>query len=159
MVGPMPAVGALVEVTAKRGGATPRNGPQHFDMLAADPPAASLDEAVSRSTDEIGNFQYRPVHLLALQQQLVEVGHGNLPATHTYTSNQRNQCSVRPTRSVRRWAATSKRGYRTSEYCDDLCPGIADVKSGVYLWAFQAVSIPGFLAIIRFDSHPVAAAD
>jgi hypothetical protein len=105
----MAAVGALVEVTAKRGGATPRNGPQHFDMLPADPPAASLDEAVSRSTDEIGNFQYGPVHLLALQHQLVEMGHGNLPATHTYTSNQGNQCSVRPTRSVRRWAATSKR--------------------------------------------------
>jgi hypothetical protein len=75
--GPMPAVGALVEVTAKRGGATARNGPQHFDMLPADPPTASLDEAVSRSTDEIGNFQYGPVHLLALQHQHAEIAHGN----------------------------------------------------------------------------------
>ena len=63
----MPAAGALVEVTARRGGATPRNGPQHFDMLPADPPPASFDEAVSRSADEIGNFENWPVHLLVLQ--------------------------------------------------------------------------------------------
>jgi hypothetical protein len=87
--GPMPAGGALVEVTAQRGGAAPRNGPQHFDMLPADPPAASLDEAVSRSTDEIGNFECGPVHLLVLQHQPAEMGHGNLPVTHTYTSNER----------------------------------------------------------------------
>jgi hypothetical protein len=87
--GPMPAGGALVEVTAQRGGAAARNGPQHFDMLPADPPAASLDEAVSRSTDEIGNFECGPVHLLVLQHQPAEMGHGNLPVTHTYTSNER----------------------------------------------------------------------
>ena len=44
----MPAVGALVEVT-------------HFDMLPADPSAASFDEAVSGSADEIGNFEDGPV--------------------------------------------------------------------------------------------------
>jgi hypothetical protein len=30
-----------------------------------------------------------PVHLLVLQHQLAEMGHGNLPVTHTYTSNER----------------------------------------------------------------------
>jgi hypothetical protein len=94
----MPAVGALIEVTPERGGATPRNGPQHFDVLPADPPAASLDEAVSRSGDEIGNFQDGPVHLLILQHQQVEMGHGNFSVTHTYTSN-----------DVRRRVATFKR--------------------------------------------------
>ena len=84
----MPAAGALVEVTAESGGATPRNGPQHFDMLPADPPSASFDEDVSRSADEIGNFEDGPIHLLVLQYQLVEMGHGNLPVTHTYTSDE-----------------------------------------------------------------------
>jgi hypothetical protein len=84
----MPAAGAFVEVTAESGGATPRNGPQHFDMLPADPPSASIDEDVSRSADEIGNFEDGPIHLLVLQYQLVEMGHGNLPVTYTYTSNE-----------------------------------------------------------------------
>jgi hypothetical protein len=92
----MPTVGALVEVSAQRGGATPGNGMRHFDMLPMNPPAAALDESVSRGMDEVGNFQYRPVHLLALQHQHVEMGHGNLSVTHTYTSNEGNQCSVRP---------------------------------------------------------------
>jgi hypothetical protein len=87
--GPMPAAGALVEVTAESGGATPRHGQQHFDMLAADPPAASFEQAVSRCADEIGDFEGWPVHLLVQQHQLAEMGHGNLPVTHTYTSNER----------------------------------------------------------------------
>jgi hypothetical protein len=43
----------------------------------------------------IGNFEHGPVHLLVLQHQHAEKGHGNLPVTHTYTSNER-----RPIRSV-----------------------------------------------------------
>ena len=35
--GTMPAAGALIEMTAECGGATPRNGQQHFDMLPAEP--------------------------------------------------------------------------------------------------------------------------
>jgi hypothetical protein len=85
--GPMPTARALIEVTTESSGATACNGQQHFDMLPADPPAASLDEAVSRSADKIGNFEDGPVHLLVLQQQLVEMAHGNLAVTHTYTSN------------------------------------------------------------------------
>jgi len=35
--GAMSAARALIEMSAERGGATPRNGQQHFDMLPADP--------------------------------------------------------------------------------------------------------------------------
>jgi hypothetical protein len=63
----MPTVGALVEVTSESSGTTACNGQQHFDMLPADPPAATFDEAVSRSADRIGNFENRPVHLLVLE--------------------------------------------------------------------------------------------
>jgi hypothetical protein len=85
----MPTARALIEVTTESSGATACNGQQHFDMLPADPPAATFDEAVSRRADEIGNFENGPVHLLVLQQQLVEMGHGSLAVTHTYTSNER----------------------------------------------------------------------
>src|ERR1700737_4506131 len=37
--GTMPAAGALIEMTAECGGATPRNGPQQFDMLLVVPVA------------------------------------------------------------------------------------------------------------------------
>jgi hypothetical protein len=82
----MPAVGALVEVTTECGGATPCDGQQHFDMLPADPPAASFNEGVSCCAGEIGNFENWPIHLLVLQHQLAEMGHGKLPVTHTYIS-------------------------------------------------------------------------
>ena len=124
----MPAAGAFVEVTAESGGATPRNGPQHFDMLPADPPSASIDEDVSRSADEIGNFEDGPIHLLVLQYQLVELGHGNLPVTHTYTSNEGTQCSVRPTRSVRRRAATLCAGHVQQPGGASPLPNLMEVK-------------------------------
>ena len=47
-------------------GATPCDGQQHFDMLPADPLAASLEEGSSRGADEIGHLQGRPAHLLLL---------------------------------------------------------------------------------------------
>ena len=71
--------------SAMLSGVTACNGQQHIDMLPADPPAATFDEAVSCSADEIGNFENGPVHLLVLEQQLVEMGHGNLAVTNTYT--------------------------------------------------------------------------
>ena len=40
----MSAAGAFIEMSAERGGTTPRNGQQHFDVLPADPGAASLNE-------------------------------------------------------------------------------------------------------------------
>ena len=62
--GAMPAAGALVEMTAQRGGTTARNGQQHFDMLPTEPVAISFDESSSRGADEIGHLQRWPAHLL-----------------------------------------------------------------------------------------------
>src|SRR5258706_3457217 len=65
--GTMPAAGAFIEMAAECGGATPRNGQQHFDVLLADPFAVSLDEGSSRGADEIGHLEGRPAHLLLLR--------------------------------------------------------------------------------------------
>src|SRR6266478_6578657 len=64
--GAMSAASALIEMSAEHGGATPRNGQQHFDMLPGDPLTASFDECVSRSADQIGHLEGWPIHLLVL---------------------------------------------------------------------------------------------
>src|ERR1700676_2597840 len=64
--GAMSAASALIEMSAERGGATPRNRQEHFDVLPADPLTASFDECVSRSADQIGDLEGWPVHLLIL---------------------------------------------------------------------------------------------
>src|ERR1700688_600876 len=64
--GAMPAASALIQMPAQCGGATPRDGPQHFNVFPADPRAASLDKGISRDADEIGHLQGRPAHLLLL---------------------------------------------------------------------------------------------
>src|SRR6266436_7734748 len=61
--GTMPAAGAFIEMAAECGGATPRDGQQHFDMLPAEPLAISFDEGSSRGADEIGHLEGRPAHL------------------------------------------------------------------------------------------------
>jgi hypothetical protein len=60
--GAMSAASAFIEMPAERGGTTPRNGPQYFDMLPTDPLAVSLDEGSSRSADEIGILERRRGH-------------------------------------------------------------------------------------------------
>jgi len=55
------------------GGATPRNGQEHFDMLPGDPLTASFDECVSRSADQIGHLKRWPVHLLFLRCPVFEL--------------------------------------------------------------------------------------
>jgi hypothetical protein len=65
--GAMPAAGALIEMTAKRGSTTPPNGPQHFDMLPVEPVPIAFQESSSRAADEIGHLEGRPVHLLLLR--------------------------------------------------------------------------------------------
>src|SRR6266566_1485518 len=65
--GAMSAAGAFIEMAAERGGATPRNGQEHFDVLPGDPLTASFDECVSRSADQIGHLEEWPVHLLFLR--------------------------------------------------------------------------------------------
>jgi hypothetical protein len=64
--GTMSAASALIEMSAERGGATPRNRQEHFDVLPADPLTASFDEGVSCSADQIGHLEGWPVHLLVL---------------------------------------------------------------------------------------------
>ena len=68
----MPATGALIEMTAKCGGTTPLNGPQHFDMLPTEPVAVSFDESLSRSADDIGHLQRRPAHLFLADGLVVD---------------------------------------------------------------------------------------
>src|SRR5260221_6386334 len=62
--GAMPAAGALIEMTAQRGGTTARNGPQHFDMLPTEPVAVFVEVNRPRVLDEIGPPQRCPAHLL-----------------------------------------------------------------------------------------------
>ena len=55
----MSAASALIEMSAARGGATPRNRQEHFDVLPADPLTASFDECVSRSADQLERVALR----------------------------------------------------------------------------------------------------
>src|SRR5258708_38343546 len=61
------AVGALIEMPAQGGSATARDGPQHFEVLPGNPPAAAFDEGASRGANQIGHLERRPVHLFALR--------------------------------------------------------------------------------------------
>jgi len=62
--GAMPAASALIEMPSECGGATARNGQQHFDMLPAEPLAIALEKCGSRAADKVGHLQGRPIHLL-----------------------------------------------------------------------------------------------
>src|SRR2546427_6207468 len=52
--GAMPAAGAFIEMAAECGGATPRNGQQHFDMLPAEPVAGFFGGRSSPGAGENG---------------------------------------------------------------------------------------------------------
>jgi hypothetical protein len=62
----MSTASAFIEMATECGGATPRNGQEHFDMLPGDPLTASFDECVSRSADQIGHLEQWPARLLIL---------------------------------------------------------------------------------------------
>src|SRR5262249_53826827 len=62
----MSTASALIDVAAEYGGAAGSNGPQHFDVLPADPLAISFDECFSCGADQIGHLEGWPVHLLVL---------------------------------------------------------------------------------------------
>src|SRR5215469_1061660 len=64
--GTIPAIGALIDMTAQCGRTTPRNGQQHFDVAPANPRAVSFDEVSSRVTNEIGHLEQWPAHLVRL---------------------------------------------------------------------------------------------
>jgi hypothetical protein len=63
----VPAVGALIEMPAQGGGATARDGPQHFEVLPGDPFTAAFEESASRGANQIGHLEGWPVHLIALR--------------------------------------------------------------------------------------------
>jgi hypothetical protein len=96
----MSAARALIEMTAECGRTTARNGPQDLDVLPTNPLAVSLDEGCSRSADEIGNLERRPGHWDT-----------SLIVTLTYIKTAWQSLLRSRTRSVRRWAATSKRAF------------------------------------------------
>src|SRR5262249_58370137 len=60
--GAMATARALIEVAAEYGGAAGSNGAQHFDVLPADPLAASFDECFSCGADQIGHLEGWPAH-------------------------------------------------------------------------------------------------
>jgi hypothetical protein len=62
----MSTAGAFIEMSAERGGTTPHHGQEHLDVLPGDPFAASFDECVSRSADQIGHLEGGPIHLSVL---------------------------------------------------------------------------------------------
>ena len=65
--GAMSAASAFIEMPAERGGTTPCNGQEHFDVFPGNPLTASFDESVTRSLNQIGHLQRWPVHLLVLR--------------------------------------------------------------------------------------------
>src|SRR5271157_2903938 len=65
--GAMSTAGALIDMTADCGGATARNGQQHFDVRPANPVAVALDELSSCRADQVSHLQGRPNHLLLLR--------------------------------------------------------------------------------------------
>src|SRR5580692_10102718 len=69
----VPAVGALIEMPAQGGGATARDGPQHFDVLPGDPFTAAFDESASRGANQIGHLEGRLVHLFALRDLVFQL--------------------------------------------------------------------------------------
>src|SRR6266436_4357543 len=58
--GTIPATGALIEMTAECGSATPPNGQQHFDVLPMEPVAISFEEGISCGADQIGHLEWWP---------------------------------------------------------------------------------------------------
>ena len=54
--GTMSAAGALIDMTAKCGGATAYDGAQDLDMGPANPFAVALDESCSCAADQVGHL-------------------------------------------------------------------------------------------------------
>jgi hypothetical protein len=67
------AVDALIEMPAQGGGATARDGWQHFEVLPGDLPAAAFDKCASRGAHQIGHLEGRPVHLLSLRYLIFQL--------------------------------------------------------------------------------------
>ena len=64
--GGMSAAGAAIAMSTQSGGAAARNRQQHFSMLPVDPLATVFDKRLSRTANNVGHLQQRPVHELCL---------------------------------------------------------------------------------------------
>src|SRR5277367_681588 len=64
--GRMSAAGAAVAMPAQRGGAAAHDGKQHLLVLPVDPLAAVIHKCLSRTVNNVGHLQERPVHELCL---------------------------------------------------------------------------------------------
>ena len=65
----MAASGALIEMTAQRCRTTVLDGPQHLELLPAQMPLGSLDEAIARGTDDVGHLQGGRLHLFFFSRE------------------------------------------------------------------------------------------
>ena len=65
----MAASGALIEMTTERCRAAVLNGPQHLELLPAQMPLVSPDEAVARGTDDVGHLQGGRLHLFFFSRE------------------------------------------------------------------------------------------
>jgi hypothetical protein len=52
----MSAAGALIDMAAKSGGATTRDGQQDLEMGPAEPVTVALDEVPSCAANDVGHF-------------------------------------------------------------------------------------------------------
>src|SRR4051794_3804077 len=59
----IPAASAPIAMSTQSCSATAHNGPQHFDVLPGDPPAAAFNEGASRGANQIRHLERWPVHL------------------------------------------------------------------------------------------------
>ncbi len=62
----MSAGGALIDMTAKSGGATARDSQQDLKMGPAQPRTVPLDQVCSSAANDIGHLEPWPTHLLLL---------------------------------------------------------------------------------------------
>src|SRR5271156_6848931 len=65
--GRMSAAGAAIAMPTQRGGATARDGQQHFLVLPVDPLATVFKKCLSGTTNNVGHLQERPAHELCLR--------------------------------------------------------------------------------------------
>jgi hypothetical protein len=91
----MSATGTLIDVAAERCRPATLNRQQDFHVLPREPPAAPLDECVSRGADEIGHLQCvngSQGHLLVTRQYptdacLLTYAHAKRPPRGRLCSN------------------------------------------------------------------------
>jgi hypothetical protein len=62
----MSAAGAVIAMSAQRGGAAARDGQQHLLVLPVDPPAAMFYKCLSSTANNVGHLHESPTHELCL---------------------------------------------------------------------------------------------